>query len=147
MNFTLLISLISVTAAGLIGFGTAWNIQGRAIDSLKMEQKDERIALQRAARTQAERHIEKVRVAQDSAQVRLASIVADRKHLVDELDGLRNASEASLRTATSSLDACLASANAFSIVSTQCSERYSSLAGDAQRHVIDKQALIDSWPK
>ena len=141
------LTLISGAVAGAVGFGLAWQLQAGNITELELEHANSRIELQRAARTQAERHIEKVRVAQDKAQVRMAAVVADRKHLVDELDGLRNASEASLRTAASSLDACLASANAFSIVSTQCSERYSSLAGDAQGHVIDKQALVDSWPK
>lgn len=145
MNITLLVSLISGVVAGLIGFGAAWNIQGRAIDSLKMEQKDERITLQRAARTDAERHLAQLAKAQAAAASRGIELERNAAASRGAVDRLRTQSAAALRNAQSSANACFATAAAYDIVLTSCAGRYRELGRKADGHVDDIKTLIESW--
>ena len=63
MNLTMIASVI---AAALV-FGAAWTLQGRAIDSLKLEHANERIVNQAAARHTIERNTSALVKAQNKA--------------------------------------------------------------------------------
>ena len=143
MNLT----LISASIAFAMGFGAAWHIQAGRMDSFKLEQKDARIERDRAARAQAERHIATVATTQASAAKRVAAMAGVSDSNRTELQRLQSQSAESLRAAAGSLDACLASAHALSVVSNQCADSYSALARDAQGHVSDIQTLTEAWPK
>jgi len=143
MNLT----LISAAVAAALGFGAAWQIQGHFLTNQELTHANERIGLQRAARAQIEGHMQRVSQAQEASQTRMVALRHDAAGAKSELDGLRTQSADSLRAAGESLDACNATAATFSVISNQCSERYSALARDAQGHVIDKQTLMDGWPR
>lgn len=143
MNLT----IISAAVAGAVGFGAAWQIQSGRMDSLKLEAANERITKDRATRAQAERHIATVAATQASAAKRVAVMAGVSDNNRTELQRLQSHATESLRAAAGSLDACLASANALSVISNQCSERYSTLARDAQGHLSDIQTLTEAWPK
>ena len=143
MNLT----LISASIAAAMGFGAAWQLQSWRMDSFKLEQANARIERDRAYRAQAERHIATVATTQASAAKRVAAMAGVSDSNRTELQRLQSQSAESLRAAAGSLDACLASAHALSVVSNQCADSYSTLARDAQGHVSDLQTLVEAWPK
>jgi len=147
MNLTIITSLISAAIAASVGFGTAWTLQGRTIDNLKIEALNDRIAIQRAARQTLERHMSTVSVAQTKAASRAVTLAAELAGNRSELERLRSASAASLRAASGNLDACTTSLAAHALISTQCSERYSTLAADADSWASHAVSLQDAWPK
>lgn len=143
MNLTIISSVIAFA----MGFGAAWQVQGHFILKHELEAQSVRIAKDRAYRAQAERHIATVAATQARAAKRVADMAGVSDSNRTELQRMQSQSADSLRAAAGSLDACLASANALSVVSNQCSERYSTLARDAQGHVSDIQTLTEAWPK
>jgi len=70
MNLTLVASLISAAAAGAAGFGLAWRLQTATINKMELDDANQRISLQRAARQTIERQQNAVVVAQDAAALR-----------------------------------------------------------------------------
>ena len=148
MNLTTLIaSLISAAAAGATGFGLAWRLQTATINDLKLEQKDERISLQRAARATIERQQSAVSLAQAAAVQRRRDLDAVRRDSESALDGLRNATAAAVRAASESLDACNRVVAAHGDILSECSGTLQKVAGDADQCFSDIQTLTDSWPK
>lgn len=143
MNLT----FISYAIAAALGFGAAWTLQGRAIDSLKLEKKDERIARDYAARAAIERSTSAVIKAQNGAVVLATKSRADADSARTELDGLRVATETALRTASSSLDACIVGAAAATKLLNQCGAEYQALGERADRHTNDIKTLTEAWPK
>lgn len=143
MNLT----IISGAIAFAMGFGAAWQVQSGRMDSLKLEAQSVRIAKDRAYRARAERHIETVAATQARAAKRVADMAGVSDSNRTELQRMQSQSADSLRAAAGSLDACLASAHALSVVSNQCADSYSTLARDAQGHVSDIQTLTEAWPK
>ena len=148
MNLTTLIaSLISAAAAGATGFGLAWRLQTATINDLKLEQKDERISLQRAARATIERQQSAVSLAQAAAVQRRRDLDAVRRDSESALDGLRNATAAAVRAASESLDACNRVVAAHGDILAECSSTLQKVAGDADQCFVDQQTLTESWPK
>jgi len=148
MNLTTLIaSLISAAAAGATGFGLAWRLQTATINDLKLEQKDERISLQRAARATIERQQSAVSLAQAAAVQRRRDLDAVRRDSDTALDGLRNATAAAVRAASESLDACNRVVATHGTILAECSGTLQKVAGDADQCFVDQQTLTESWPK
>ena len=148
MNLTTLIaSLISAAAAGATGFGLAWRLQTATINDLKLEQKDERISLQRAARATIERQQSAVSLAQAAAVQRRRDLDAVRRDSDTALDGLRNATAAAVRAASESLDACNRVVATHGDILAECSGTLQKVAGDADQCFSDIQTLEESWPK
>lgn len=146
MNLTIIAALISAAMAGLAGWGAAWTIQGRTIDSLKLEAKDERIAQQRAARQAIERATDNLRKAQEGAQARRTGIDAAVDSNGAGLIGLRDTATA-VRAAATTPDASAAYTNTVSELFDQCGRELVKVAGRADGHVNDIQALMDAWPR
>ena len=142
MNLT----LISASIAFALGFGAAWQLQGHFILKTELEQANARIERDRAYRAQAERHIATVAATQASAAKRVAAMAGVSDSNRTELQRLQSQSAESLRAAAGSLDACLASAHALSVVSNQCADSYSTLARDADQCFSDLQTLTEAWP-
>jgi hypothetical protein len=142
MNPLLIASLI----AGFLGFSGAWTLQNYRMDSYKLEITNERIALQRAARAQSERQITQFNVAQTKANDRVAVTAAVAADNRTELERLRSANEAAMRTASTGLETCVAHATTQGKLLNQCAERYSGLATLADGHASDIQTLMDSTP-
>ena len=147
MNLTTLIaSLISAAAAGATGFGLAWRLQTATINDLKLEQKDERISLQRAARATIERQQSAVSLAQAAAVQRRRDLDAVRRDSDTALDGLRNATAAAVRAASESLDACNRVVAAHGDILSECSGTLQKVAGDADQCFSDIKLMQDAWP-
>ena len=146
MNLTLLAAAVSVALAGSVGFGAAWTWQASAIDKLVLEAKDERIEQQRAARQAIERATDNLRKAQEAAQARRTGIDAAVDSNGAGLIGLRDTATA-VRSAATTPDASAAYANTVSELFDQCGRELVKVAGRADGHVNDIQALMDAWPR
>jgi len=147
VNLTLIASLISAAAAGLVGFGLAWRLQTATINTMELGQANERISLQRAARAAIERQQSAVVVAQDAAAQRRRDLDAVRRSSDSALDGLRNATAAAMRAASESLDACNRVVATHGTILSECGSALQKVAGDADQCFVDQQTLTDSWPK
>ena len=146
MNLTIVAALISAAMAGLAGWGAAWTIQGRAIDTLKMEAKDAIISQQWSARASIERATLALTKAQNDAQARRTGIDAAVDSNGAGLIGLRDTATA-VRAAATTTDASAAYANTVSELFDQCGRELVKVAGRADGHVNDIQALMDAWPR
>lgn len=146
MNLTIIAALISAAMAGLAGWGAAWTIQGRTIDFLKMEAKDAIISQQRSARASIERATLALTKAQNDAQDRRTGIDAAVDRNGAGLIGLRDTATA-VRAAATTPDASAAYANTVSELFDQCGRELVKVAGRADGHVNDIQALMDAWPR
>ena len=151
MNPILISSLI---AAAITGSGVGYQLQAGRISTLKLEIKDEqlsraneRIAIQRAARSALERTTNQVAKAQTDAAVRTAALAAVVERTRTELDSLRIASEAAVRNADSGIEACTRSVHTYHQLFLGCSEQLVDVAQSADRWSIQAVTLQDAWPK
>lgn len=142
MNLT----LISASIAAAVGFGAAWQLQSGRMDSLKLEAANERINQQRVARQTSERYSAALAQAQDAAQARRTVITAAVDSNGDGLIGLRHTAD-SVRTSATTDSARDAYADTVTKLFDQCGQALVRVAGEADGHVSDKAALIESWPR
>ena len=142
MNLT----LISAAVAAAVGFGAAWKIQGHFILKTELAAKDERINQQRVARATSERYSAALSKAQTDAQARRTVIAASVDRNGDGLSGLRHTAD-TVRSSATTDSARDAYADAVTELFDQCGQALVRVAGEADGHVSDKAALIESWPR
>jgi len=143
MNIQLIIA--ALIAAG--SFGTAWQIQSWRADAKEKANVEQTLrATQESAKT-AIRRTDNVIAAQNNAALRERILRADAAGSRSALVGLSLAAAEALSRAEATHAACLVTANTQNIVLNQCSERYRSVAEDADRAISDRQTVIDAWPK
>lgn len=142
MNLT----LISAAIAAAIGFGAAWTLQGRAIDSLKLEHANERIARSYAARAAIERSTSAVIKAQNNAVARNAVLRIDADGARNAGNGLRIATDAAVRITASSPDACNRVATACSSVVAASTDFIQAVVTDADQCHSDLKLMQEAWP-
>ena len=147
MNLTLIAAAICAALAGVSGFGAAWKIQAVNITQIRLDQANERIAVQRAARAAIERNMSSVSLAQAKAQVRSRSLAVAAAANAAGLDSLRAASSSALRSAASDVQACTRSLAAHSVVLGQCSQELVRVSKDADDWASYGITLQDAWPK
>jgi len=147
MNLTLIASLISAAAAGIAGFGLAWRLQTATINQMELDNANQRISLQRAARQTIERQQNAVVSAQAAADKRRRALDAVRRNSNSALDGLRDTSAAALRAAGESLEACTRIVKTHGTILSECSGTLQKVAISADQCFSDQQTLIDAWPK
>ena len=128
-------------------FGTAWQLQELTITQIKLEATNEHIASQRVARIDAEKRVTSVLVAQNNATVSAIKLRADVAGTVTVGNGLRIQTTTAVRTAASDPSLCSDTAIALGELFNDSSQAYVDLAEQAQRHIIDIQALIEREAK
>ncbi len=147
MNLTLLAAAVSAAMAGSVGFGAAWHIQAGHITEMELNHANERITIQRAARANLERLTGQISQAQAQAQRRLADADRDRRGAVGELERLRDTSAATVRAAADAPATCERVAAAYRDIQLESSGFIQALAADADQCGIERQALMDAWPR
>ena len=147
MNLTIVSALISAAIAGAGGFGAAWKIQAANINEIRLDQANERIAIQRAARAAIERSMSAVSQAQAKAADRVVRLAADNARATSALDSLRTASASALRSAAGDLEACTRSLASHSVVLSQCGQELVRVSKDADDWASHAVSLQDAWPK
>ena len=141
MNVTLITAAISAA----LGFGAAWQIQGHFLIKKDLEQANERIAIQRAARATIERTTSAVIQAQNAAAHRAVVLRRDADAARAGLDGLRQSADTALRAAASGLDACNAVVAAYGVVLAEGGAFIQDVARAADQCLSDHQTLKDAW--
>lgn len=147
MNPTIIVAAISAALAWSIGFGTAWTLQGRDIDSLKLEARDAIISQQRATRAVTERLASQITQAQNQAAVRNDRARADARSAGDAGNGLRVAATAATGAAHTSADTCGRVVDAYGVILDEGREIIRAMATDLDRCYSERQTLTDAWPR
>ena len=143
MNFTLVTSVISAVA----GFVVAWQLQAHQIVKQELNHANERISIQRAARSALERNTGAVIKAQNDAAARVAVIKRESDATRASADGLREQIDITQRASATSIDASTRYAIALGGLLNQCAARYRELGDQATGHVSDLRTLMDAWPR
>ena len=143
MNLTAIAALISAVC----GFGLAWQIQGHNIIKLKLEQADERISIQRSARASIERATGQVTKAQNDAAARTTVARTDAGSAAASGNGLRDTSSTTVRATAADSTANSAIIAAYDNILSESIGAIREMANDADQCVIERQALIQAWPR
>lgn len=146
MNLTILSALISAAMAGAGGFGAAWKIQAANITQIQLERANERISIQRQARTALERNMSRVATAQSKAASRSAVLMRDTDLARQSANSLRNTSSNAVRSSTSDPEACGRIASTYDLILSESRDFIQEVASDAGRCHIERQALDGGWP-
>jgi predicted O-linked N-acetylglucosamine transferase (SPINDLY family) len=147
VNLTLIAALVSAGIAGLAGWTAAWQIQAGKLTEVELSHANERIAIQRAARASLERVTGQISQAQASAQRRLAVVERDRSGAVGELERLRDTATATVRAAADTPATCERIAATQRDILAESSSFIQALAADADQCGVERQALIEGWPR
>lgn len=147
MKLEIACGLIAVALA----FGAGWRANGVWHDAQERERDrqayDARLEAQRLAARVTTQNDQRVIAAQSAAMPKLTALRQSVASLRDAYIGLSNESASLLSSARESHAACVDAAAAQKSVLDQCGERYTSLAADAQGHVIDIETLTAAWPR
>ena len=146
MNLTLIAAAICAAIAGVSGFGAAWRLQAANINEIKLEQANERIAVQRAARAAIERSMSAVSQAQAKAADRIAVLMRDADLARQSANSLRNTSSNAVRSSTSDPEACGRIASTYDLILSESRDFIQEVASDAGRCHIERQALDSGLP-
>ena len=136
----------ALVAAAVAATG-AWQVQNWRYAAKEKAHVEQQMADQRASAAAAIRRVDTVSQAQSDAAARLDSLRRSAGLARDELDGLRMASEAAMRTASASLDACRRDAAALASVLADVERAGRDMAAAAQGHASDSLMYQDAWPK
>lgn len=146
-----MIPLVFAAVAAVAGFTGAWQIQAmrhdRAISDIRATQAQElatavgeahakTLALQ-AAKDAAER----------KARIREAAIARDLAANRDALVSLHGAADQALRHASTTHSACIADANALTVVLGKCAGELQDMGAIADGWYSETITLRESWPK
>ena len=141
------LTIIAGAVAAVVGFGLAWQLQAGNITQIELDAANDRIALQRTARQNAERYVAQVATAQANATTRGVVLRAAAASASYVGDGLRIKTADAVRSAASDPAASADAAAALGAVFNQCSAELESMGAVADRHASDAQTLVDSWPR
>ena len=141
------ITLISGAAAAVVGFGLAWQLQAGNITQIELDAANDRIAIQRTARTTLERHMQTVAAAEASSAVRVTRNRADAGRAGDSGLGLRIASADTVRAANADTATCLASVAKYDQLLNEVVESGGRMAVEADGWENDALKLHSAWPR
>ena len=144
------IQLIGAAVIAAASFATAWGVQGARYDRQLSDLRADQATALAQANADALAETLKLQKAKDEAerkaQIRIAAVKRDAAAATDALVRLHQAADTTLRHASDSHSACLATATTQRDVLNQCGTRLVEVAGHADLHASDIQTLISSWP-
>lgn len=144
MSPTLIIALVSAAVSGLFGFGAAWTLQGRNIDTLKLETANERITTARANRIVVERATLKLAESQARYAAGVEKTRTERRVADAAVAGLHDATAAAVRDAATSSEACHRQVASLAVVFDQCSGAVVEMAEHAQDWYVEAMRQHDA---
>lgn len=146
-----MLPLIFAGAAAVAGFTAAWQIQGMRYEQQLSDLRADQATALAKANADALAKTLSLQKAKDEAErlakVRQSALARDLAANRDGLVRLHAAADTALRRAGDSHAACIADANALTVVFGKCAAELSDVAADADQLASDRQTLIDSWPK
>ena len=139
--------LISALVSAALAFGAAWQLQSWRIDSLKLEQANERLAIEQSSHQALADAQAKVAAAQDAAKAAADRLRADAARADRAAVGLRDTLSRSVVAAHSDLNACTAQVTTISELFTASTELSGRIAKEAGEWVNQAVTLQEAWPK
>lgn len=143
MNPQLIMAAI-LAAAGFVG---GWTIQSWRYGAKENERAQQELVDERSAATTAIRRQESVIAATSAATARETTLRRDADGSRRALVSLSDATDQTLRDASTSLGACTERAAALGELFTTSAEQYRNVAEKADRHASDVKTCHDAWPK
>ena len=143
MNVQIIIALV----IALGGFGSAWKVQDWRYGAKEAERAEQELANQQRAAAAAIRQSEAVIQAQSAATIRVAALRRDADGERSALIGLSHATDAAMRAAAVTHEACVERAATLGELFNTSAKEYTSMAEKAGNHASDVQTLTDAWPK
>lgn len=140
------VALLAV--AFVAGWGVNdWRLNG-VIKQMQLEASTAALESEKKARAIESEYAKKLQEAQNAAAKRETTLRADAAGARNAVVGLRDQlAEIRRNLPEATIAACRVRADALADVFGQCAARYSGLAETTDRHVNDKQTLIEAWPK
>jgi len=139
--------LVSSLVCAALGFGSAWTWQGYRMDAYKLEQANERLAIEQSSRQQLAEAAAKVASAQDAARVAADRARADAARADRAAVGLRDTLSRSVLAAHTDLNACTTQVTTISELFTASTELSGRIAKEAGEWVNQAVTLQDAWPR
>ena len=143
MNLTVVVALVSAAA----GAALAWQLQAHQIVRLELEQSNERMSIQRAARATLERNMSQNAAAQVAAANRGIRNRAAAGVASDVGNGLRLTTAATVRTVEADPSTCDSIIAAYSAVVDTSSKFIQAVSRDADQCHSDLTLTQEAWPK
>lgn len=139
--------LISALVSAALAFGAAWQLQSWRIDSLKLEQANERLAIEQSSRQALADAQAKVAAAQDAAKVAADRLRRDAANAGRADVGLRDALASAVRSAHSDLETCTGQVTTLSELLTASTDLSRRIAAEADDWTNQAVTLQNAWPK
>jgi len=144
------IPVILAAAVGLASATGAWLYQENRYEAILAERTAEYSTALAAANANALAQTVSLQKAKDEAerkaQIRITAIRRDAAASQSALVGLSEAADTALRSASHSHSACLADANALTVVLGKCSAELHDMAADADGWHNEALTLREAWP-
>lgn len=145
-----MIPVILAAAVGLASATGAWLYQENRYEAILAERTAEYSTALAAANANALAQTVSLQKAKDEAerkaQIRITAIRRDAAASQSALVGLSEAADTALRSASHSHSACLADANALTVVLGKCSAELHDMAADADGWHNEALTLREAWP-
>lgn len=133
--------------AAMLAAAGAWRVQEWRHDAIDNERIEQALADQRLQAKATIRREEAVIAAQNESQVRTRRLRLDADAARAAADWLRASTDAALRAATASHDACLERADALGELLGTVAQAGAGMAEKADLHANDARTLSDAWPR
>lgn len=147
MPIALIAAALSAVVAFVGGYQVASQSYRTEIAGLKQEWSEQSRQALEKAHAKTRRLQLKADAAASIARKRQSALADDLAANRDALVRLSHAADGALRDANSSHSACVSRVATFRDIFGGCSRQLVDLGKEADRLHIDKQTLIDSWPK
>ena len=134
----------AILAAAIAATG-AWKVQQWRFDAKEKERVEQELNDERVRAATQIRREEAVIVAQNESQVRTRRLRLDADAARAAADGLRASTDAALRAATASHDACLVRTDTLGELLVAVEEAGRGMAQKADLHANDARTLSDAW--
>ena len=145
-----MIPVILAAAVGLASATGAWLYQENRYEAILAEREATHATELAAATANALAETVRLQKEKDNAikqaQIRITAIRRDAAASQSALVGLSEAADTALRSASHSHSACLADANALTVVLGKCSAELHDMAADADGWHNEALTLREAWP-
>lgn len=138
--------LISALISAALSFGAAWQIQGWRMDSLRLEQANEKLAIEQSSRQRLADAETRVAQAQADAASATQRVRIDSAGAGRAANGVRDALANAVRAASTDLQACTGQVSTLSELLTGSTDLARRLATEADEWAIQAVTLQSAWP-
>ena len=140
------LQLIIAAIIAAIGFGSGWQLQSWRYGAREADRAKQELVQVQASAASSIRRADNVIAAQNRATARASDLRRDAGAASDELRRLRS-QLASVPRGGDTPEACPDTGPTLRELLDSCAGELVEVAGKADRHASDAQALTDAWPK